>query len=93
MFVLPLINFHRLKRQLNNWSWKTKSQNSKRIEALLSSSESLQDDTRVKICCICDKDAIIPQTIDFCTFCYSCIKANLLADPDFKSMNCVHSPN
>ena len=84
MIILPVMNIHRLKRYLGDW--------------LASSNKNTniapnfpQRNNSPSKCCVCALDAVIPQHIDACSFCYYCLQSNKMADPNFRgNKNCPH---
>ncbi|XP_013091719.2 peroxisome biogenesis factor 2-like [Biomphalaria glabrata] len=82
-FLLPLINFQRIKNTLNRW---VRGQSS-------STKGHLQQRTHTDLtsCAICEDWPVMPREIG-CrhVFCYYCIQANFLADPNFTCPLCGH---
>ncbi|KAK3916740.1 Peroxisome biogenesis factor 2 [Frankliniella fusca] len=84
VFVLPLINYHYIKRIVL------------RILMLGSTGSKLRPGTRNKVsltlnskCAVCSKRPIIPHHMDCVhVFCYFCLQANILADPNFACPEC-----
>lgn len=84
VFVLPLINYHYLKRQvlrilmLGASASKSKRGNEKRITFTINSK-----------CAVCSQRPILPHHMD-CDhiFCFFCLQANILADPQFSCPQC-----
>ncbi|OXA49978.1 peroxisome biogenesis factor 2 [Folsomia candida] len=85
IIVLPIVNIHRVKRYLRQWGFNstTSSTPVSRNGGTLSHS--------VLKCCLCNEDAVIPQHFDSCVFCYYCLKANKMADPEFRCTSCIHA--
>ena len=83
MIVLPLVNIHRLRRYLRQWG----------ISSLTGTTSvpKVKAEAVVLKCCLCKEDAVIPQRNDNCTFCYYCLKANVIADSEFRCISCCHS--
>ncbi|CAG7732658.1 unnamed protein product [Allacma fusca] len=88
MIVVPFINLHVFKRY---WSmvrryWSPDSNQRMRSGSF---NATHRDDVVAK-CCFCNQDAIIPQFKNKCSFCYYCLRANQLADKDFKCDKCTY---
>ncbi|CAG5120415.1 unnamed protein product [Candidula unifasciata] len=82
-FLLPLINFQRIKNSFKRWLGGQK----------LTSQGHLKSRTRADLmtCAVCEEWPVMPREIG-CrhVFCYYCISANLSADPNFSCPQCGH---
>lgn len=89
MILVPLINLHIVKRYwatvTNYWSPQKST-----LGVISSGTNQAKQDVVAK-CCYCGQDAVIPQFVNKCSFCYYCLKANQIADAQFVSTNCPHS--
>lgn len=84
VFVLPLINYHYLKRlvlkilMLGSTGPKLKPSAGNTVSLTLNST-----------CAVCSKRPILPHHMDCVhVFCYFCLQANILADPNFACPEC-----
>lgn len=85
VFVLPLINYHYIKRQVLKIMMLganvTKSMKGKKKMTFTLNSK----------CAVCSQRPILPHHMD-CdhVFCFYCLQANILADPQFACPHCGH---
>ncbi|XP_048363739.1 peroxisome biogenesis factor 2 [Sphaerodactylus townsendi] len=79
IFLLPLINIHKLKLKLSSWSLA--------VAGCSSKESSLAADS--KECCFCGEWPTLPHTVG-CShvFCYYCLKSNYLFDMYFTCPKC-----
>lgn len=82
-FLLPLINFQRIKNTFTRWARGQRSGDEGHLQH--------RTQTDLLSCAVCNECPVLPREVG-CrhVFCYYCISANLAADPNFACPQCGH---
>ncbi|XP_059145530.1 peroxisome biogenesis factor 2-like [Physella acuta] len=82
-FLLPLINFQRIKNTVTRWVGVQRSNSQGHVRH--------RTNADLLSCAVCDQSPVMPREIG-CrhVFCYYCVAANFSADPNYTCPQCGH---